>query len=289
MSDSPIWTIIPFISEWEMTEAAVMDALQFGEGARVLVISNGAPAEDVAAARVFSAGDRDRRKGEKTVLLWDHNPPLPSLAATWNRAMRFAWSVGATEVLCANNDVRLAPWTFSVLKGVLVSEKALLVSAVGVTEPQYEEARGRTEEEAQLALAPTGHLDLGGPDFSCFLISREGHEKYPFQESLVPAFCEDLWCHRMMMLGGDGDRIFSVNVPYLHLASQSLKRATPERRAALEAQITAGSRAFYAESWGGGANEERFWAPGDPDAPPVPGLGDDPRTPALFDRIRARW
>ncbi len=103
-------------------------------------------------------------------------------------------------------------------------------------------------------------VSKGGPDFSCFLISRACHWKYAFDENFVPAFCEDLDYHRRLMLAGDGHKIFSVNVPYLHYASQTLKTSTPEARAAIERRIGQ-SRAYYERKWGGPVNAEIFWAP----------------------------
>ncbi len=42
---------------------------------------------------------------------WTHDPPLLSLAATWNRALDWAWASGATSCWVVNNDVRLHPET----------------------------------------------------------------------------------------------------------------------------------------------------------------------------------
>ena len=65
------------------------------------------------------------------------------------------------------------------------------------------------------------------------------------------------------MLGGDGKRIFSVNVPFLHVdrGSGTLKGMDPERRARKEAQIERGSRAYYIRKWGGPVNQETFEHP----------------------------
>jgi hypothetical protein len=106
-------------------------------------------------------------------------------------------------------------------------------------------------------------VSKGGPDFSCFLISKEGHEKYPFDEAFSPAYCEDLDMHRRYILGGDGDKIFSVNLPYWHVdhGSGTLKAVSAERRAKIEGQINAGSRAYYQRKWGGPVNAERYTIP----------------------------
>lgn len=240
-----IWCIMPVVAGREMTEAAINDLLAQSVPTRVLVINQAV--DDDFRTRL----ERICEEYPDRVFLWSHEPTLPSLAATWNCALKFVWAAGGTEALVVNNDVRLHKDTVVILQGVLSSAKALFVSAVGVTKEQF------TTEDTWF----TEELSRGGPDFSCFLISKECHIRFRFDENFIPAFCEDLDYHRTLMLAGEGQRIFSVNLPYLHLSSQTLKQVDPHRRQHIEQKINSISRAYYERKWGGPVNQETFYAP----------------------------
>jgi len=243
---------MPVMAGPEMTEAAIADCLAQSVPTRVLVILQG-----------VSGSFRDRLEAiaeqEPRLLIWSHDPCLPSLSATWNRALQFVWGCGGEEALVVNNDLRIDACTVLTLKLVMAEEQALFVSAVGVTQEQYD-----TFQKAPGITVRTMADQKGGPDFSCFLISRRGHWKYPFDEAFIPAFCEDLDMHRRYMLGGDGDQIFSVNLPFWHLGggSQTIKTMTPEARQQHEARIGI-SRKHYEAKWGGPVNQERYTIPFD--------------------------
>lgn len=262
---NPIWCVIVAMTNPELTEAALSDLLAQSVPTRVLLVLQG-----------VDPGFRDRflqiAEQESRLLVWSHDLALPSLSATWNRALQFVWGCGGTEALVCNNDVRLDVRTVNILQAVLTWPKTgnLFVSAVGVTKEQYE------SRPDPLFSLPDGDLTIpeydqiyaslskGGPDFSCYLISREGHEKYPFDERLIPSHCEDLDLHRRMMLGGDGERIFSINLPYWHIGggANTLKSLPPEQRARLESKIGQ-AREYYARKWNGPVNGERLTIPFD--------------------------
>jgi hypothetical protein len=253
MPIDPIWCIMPVVNNWEMTQQAVYDLLGQSVPTRLLIVAQG-----VDEALRESLERLSERHAER-VLCWFWDPKMPSLSGLWNRALQFVWACGGTEALVVNNDVRLRLATLETLHECLERAGALFVSAVGVTAEDY--AKG----DDQRAPYYDGLLAArGGPDFSCFLISKACHEKYRFDENHIPAFAEDLTYHREMMLGGDGPRIFSVNLPYLHYASQSLKAMTPEERERTEHQINSISRAYFERVWGGPVNHERYAIKGDP-------------------------
>lgn len=297
--------------------------------------------QDAPDPRVLLIGielsELDREKAEKfcalygdAVLPWFWDPGMPSLSATWNRALRFVWETGETKALVANNDVRVTKDTWKTLSEILDCEKALLVTATGVEEEEtlFEEAKSggqrrlayttcdvcggaglHSGDECTYCGGKGGKVGRGGPGFSLFMISKEAHEKYPFDEELIPAFCEDVDMHRRMILGGDGDRIFGTNVRYLHLGGQTLKAMSPERKAFVEWQIANVSRVHFAKKWGGPVNGETFVEPFGPKPCPMnppPGCihpdemacacpchlsvaRGDVTTPALFDEIRRKW
>jgi hypothetical protein len=257
---TPIWIICPVLNNLAMSMDAIGDFLDQSVPTRVLVINQGSDKE------VREALERQAELMPDRLYVWTHNPSLPSLSASWNRALDFAWSTyepveppNKAMALVVNNDVRLHPYTVGGLMGCLNATDALFVSAVAVTPPQFEEAASEHPlywyDEAKREIT-----NKGGPDFSCFMISQECHQQFRFDEQFIPLFCEDLDYHRRMMLAGLGDRIFSVNLPYAHIGSGTLKQMTPEKRAAKEQQI-AGSRAYYERKWGGSVNQETFYEP----------------------------
>lgn len=266
---SVAWVVMPVVNGLDMTMRAIQDCLeQTGVDPRVLVVLQGS---DPALREPLE----NWAQREPRLLVWSHEPPLPSLSSTWNRALEFVWAVGGDEALVVNNDVRLHAETYNTLLGTLHDLDALFVTAVGVRESQFD------------AYADHGDLDIeqhGGPDFSCFLISRACHAQYPFDEGFIPAYCEDLDYHRRLMLAGDGARIFSVNLPYLHYASQTVALMTPEERAGFAARSRA-SRQHYKAKWGGDVNEETLVVPFG--ALNSADLGYSVTTPELQRRVQA--
>lgn len=280
------WIVVTNLDTADMMALAVQDAAS-QEGLphppRVLVVSNGSSQETRRKLEVVYG-----RLGIDKVLPWWFEPALPSLSGCWNRALDFCWQLGAEEVLVTQADARLNKHTYEALRQAALMTGGLFVSAVG-----------RRAHEVDLA-APLEKVDLGqrgGPDFSCFVVRREGHAKIPFDENYTPAYGEDCCAHREYILKGLGDQIFSVNVPYIHHGAGTLNLMTPERRAAVEAAIDAGSRAYHERAWGGPINQEtqisKFKQGHGEDVPQWIldryDRGEDVSNPALFDLVRSRW
>lgn len=256
---SPTWVIMPFVNNPEMTLQAVEDCLAQTVSTRVLLVDQGAakPVRDAIDLYI------DQRKDHR-VLCWHYNPPLPSLSGVWNRALRFVWELGGVEALVVNNDVRVTSGMVECLSRVGERETALFISAVGVRETEWHSAPPQDDPYLWASAFHDGPMyNKGGPDFSCFLLTKAGHDKYPFDESYQPAFCEDCSNHREYMLGGDGGKIFSINLPYLHYASQTLKAYSPEEQAKFNKQY-AGVIATYTRHWGGPPNLETYTRKDDP-------------------------
>jgi GT2 family glycosyltransferase len=267
---------MPVIDCLEMTLQAVADCLAQTVPTRVLIVNQGSRDATREALEALAERSGDR------VLVWSHLPTLPSLSATWNRALEFVWACGAEHALVVNNDVRLHRQTVEVLQKTLASTEALFVTAVGVREGQfqpdavYDPVAGT--DEGWL----TARSARGGPDFSCFLISALCHVQYRFDEAFIPAYCEDLDYHRRLMLGGDGARIFSVNLPYLHYASGTTKAFTQAQREHFAQRVKA-ARGHYERKWGGPVNEETFVVPFTRPAAPLTGI----TTPELQAAVQA--
>jgi len=233
---------MPVLAHPPYTEAAIADVLAQTLPCRLLVVNQGVDTD--FRRRLERISEEHPR-----VLVWSHQPPLPSLAWTWNRALDFCWAAGAHQALVVNNDVRLAPNTLSLLLDELQIANALFVTAVGVSKQQF--------APGQLALTEGGN-GKGGPDFSCFLVSQACHQRFRFDVNFVPAHCEDLDYHRRLMLAGEGRRIYSINVPFLHYGATTLKSVDAATRERIERQTAAYARTYYARKWGGPVNAERY-------------------------------
>lgn len=255
MTEPTLWAIVPTLDLVEMTLQTCQDLLAQTAPTRVLLIDQGSSEESNDQFRRFAEAHHPR------VLLWTFNPSLPSLSSAWNRGLQFVWAQGAYEALVVNSDVRLHPQTTKFLQLARAVDDALFVSALGVGEEQFA-ALGETIIPKVTQHLTLGPLDKGGPDFSCFLITQAGHDRYPFDEGFVPAFGEDCDAHRRYMLGGDGARIYSVNLPFHHIKGGSRTiNQSPEARTRFEKLAQIG-RQHYIQKWAGPPNQERFIVPG---------------------------
>lgn len=247
---------MPVLGAPDYTRAAIADVLAQSVPVKLLIINQGV--DDPFREELERIADAH----EDRVFLWSHQPPLPSLAATWNTALDYVWAVGGYLALVVNNDVRLHRDTIAVLTRVGIAAEALFVSCVG-RQPQdwFPDVNDQLAVTWLTSDLPSASIGRGGPDFSCFLISHECHSRYRFDEGFIPAYCEDLDYHRRVLLDGQGHRIFSVNMPYLHYGAATLKTADDAKRTAIERAISAGSRYHYAQKWGGPVNEETYLKP----------------------------
>lgn len=267
--------VMPYINGPEMTYHAAQDCLDQTLPSTLLLIDNGSALEGRETA------ERLRFKHPGRVLTWHHDPPFPSLSAVWNRALRFCWEAGAEQALVVNNDVRLAPWTYELLLEVQRTTGAWFVTAVSVTEPQYQDYARMDIDHARLALGvPTESrkdgikvegYSYGGPDFSCYLITRECHRWFQFDEAFVPAYHEDNDYHRRLRIAGFDDRIFGVNLPFWHIGSGTLK-TNPQIEATWGPRF-ARCQEYYVAKWGGLPGKETHLTPFNQD----PAAEFDPR------------
>jgi hypothetical protein len=251
--------VVPCINNADLTRAAIADCLaQEGVGTpRVLVIQNSRRADLRETLEEIQETHRER------VLVVYHSqalggPPFGTLNATWNRALQALWAMGAEHALVVNNDVRLHPRTYACLVAAQVVSSALFTSAVGVREDDW--VKIKPDEECfspEWWMETWDRAHKGGPDFSCFLISRECHERFPMDPGYT--FYGDNDYHRTLVLAGEGERIFGVNVPYLHYGSQTLKRDAEFALAYRE--VSDAHRARYMGKWGGAPGAEKFLDP----------------------------
>lgn len=267
--------LMPYLDCPDLTRVAVEDCLAQTLDAHLLLIDNGS--KDPGRL----VGEEYALLPSRRVLRWRHDPPLPSLAAVWNRALRFVWETGADHALVVNNDVRLHPDTYRVLLEVLHTAHAWFVSAVSVREGQFDPTidlhagLGTVTESRKDGMKPEGY-SYGGPDFSCFVISKECHRWFQFDEGFIPAYHEDNDYHRRLKLAGFGEKIFGVNVPFLHYGSGTLN-GNPKLREAWPPKFAA-CQAYYQRKWGGMPGTEVYQMPFQGEVDPAPAMGDDLRS-----------
>jgi hypothetical protein len=255
------------LNNWEMTRDTVLDSLaQWTEGRRpnILLVDNGSVTSRTSGGDLDDPRDRFVSDSETAahwvaaardllldvdIVLTAHPAPGITLNAAWNLALWTIWEFGGERALVVNNDIRMHEEMFKKLSSIQAQTRALFVSGVnnGGFPNQLPEFDG----------------NHGGPDFSCFLITKECHAKYPFDPRFT--FAGDWDQHRRMIVGGDGDRIFGSNIPYLHIGegSQTLKRMreTDPVRAQQIAETADQHRALYREKWGGTFGQETLVKP----------------------------
>lgn len=241
------WVIMPFYGALDLTRQAVRDVLQQSLPVELLLIDTHPTAESRALCR-------DLRLASSHIWSWHHDPPLPSLAATWNYALNTIWAGGATEAWVVNNDVRLPHRLYQDLLEVQAQTGGWFVTAANVRDAWYDGMLGQSP-----AITPSLLATRGGPDFSCFLITRECHQWFQFDEQFIPAYFEDNDYHRRLELAGFGDRIFSVSLPYLHYGSGTLQHNEGLRKD-WGPKFDA-CRQYYARKWGGLPHQETYQVP----------------------------
>lgn len=264
--------IMPYLDCPEYTRAAVEDCLAQSTTSHLLLIDNGSR----DPGRML--GDEFARHPQ--VLRWRYDPALPSLSAVWNKALQFAWEAGADRAFVVNNDVRLHQDTFSVLSEVMDTAHAWFVTAVSVREGQFDPTidlragLGVATPARKDGMKPEGY-SYGGPDFSCFLIHRQCHRWFQFDEGFMPAYHEDNDYHRRLQLAGFGYKIFGVNVPFLHYGSATLNN-NPRLRETWPAKFAA-CQTYYLRKWGGMPGSEVYQMPFQHEYSEPPDLGGDLR------------
>jgi hypothetical protein len=244
------WVIMPFYGAIDLTRQAVFDVLNQSLKPLDLLLIDTHPTRE---SRELA---RELRAFSPRVWPWHHDPPLPSLAATWNYALETIWAGGATQAWVVNNDVRLHPQTYEALVKVQAITQAWFLTPVNV--------RDRWDAVKDSVILPYQGVigeSRGGPDFSCFLIQRECHQWFQFDEQFIPAYHEDNDYHRRLTLAGFGDRIFSVPLPYWHKGSGTLQ--ANEALAKEWGPKFAACQAYYIQKWGGLPHQETFPFPFD--------------------------
>jgi len=160
---------------------------------------------------------------------WTENE---GVSRAWNRGLELAFALSTNNdpiehVLVANNDVQLAPWTYS----LLLSYDLPFVTGVASDDP------------SQIQQARPPHLPLEDhPDFSLFLIRRDAWQKIGRFDERMKLYAQDCDYHlRGFRLGVPMKKAV---VPFLHESSATVKHAPPHEQTAIFEQANRDRQVF---------------------------------------------
>lgn len=245
------WIIVPVRNGLEYTRAALPTffAQDIGDIA-VLFIDNDS-----------TDGTGEFLRAQEGVLYHHQNPAL-SVAASWNKALQFLFEDGhgaPPYVLVVNNDVELRPDTYR----QLVADGGLFVTAVGhqdrsAINPIMLFGSGKDQRPVKPYWTPP---DPGNkrphPDMSCFLMRRECWERVgQFDEQFSTAYCEDL--DYDLRMRQSGITAMALELPFYHVKSGTLKSASPEEKGAIMKHAEE-NRAKFKAKWGVGAGSPEYY------------------------------
>lgn len=175
-------------------------------------------------------------KGSRRAEVFQDNAGV-SLA--WNVGLRKLFGNGYDHVLVLNNDVVIPPWYYS----ELLNYKVPFVTGVSVDKM----------EDIKQFRSPSGLVPH--PDFSAFLIRRSAWEEIGLFDEGMKFYAQD--CDYHIRACHEGVPLLAANLPFYHERSSTLKLASPEERADIEAQANA-DRAFFYKKWGFAVGSEEY-------------------------------
>lgn len=160
--------------------------------------------------------------------------PQIGVSAGWNVGLRNLFEdEGADHVLVCNSDTVLPEIMYSALLERVKAWGAKFVTGISVSDnppPRLFIPREPAE----------------GPDFSCFLITKECWERIGrFDENLVH-YCGDLDYH--LRAWRQGIHLFNTGYPFFHERSSTLRMASPKDRRAIGLQADA-DRETFRQKW----------------------------------------
>lgn len=204
----------------ELTKRAVASVVAQDIPTRTLVLDNGS-----------TDGTRDwlESKPYENVGWWGTRKDL-------NRGVSWAWNSGlrtlmgsafaSPRVLVLNNDLVLPPWFYRRLI------EYMLPFASGIS----------VGSMSEIATEPQGGELSMHPDFSAYCLAKDCWETVgPFNERMVHYASDCSWHVEAHRKGVD---LKGAPIPFYHERSSTLKLASPEERAEIEAQANRDRRVF---------------------------------------------
>lgn len=209
----------------ELTKRCLVSVIHQDVGVDVMFIDNGSTdgtVEWIKEREIAKPG------GNVTVAIQSENL---GVSRGWNLGLYYYFSSPwmCDHILVINNDVVLPPWFYS----TLIAGDADFVSGISVNEIQE--------------VKPCGGTMSPHPDFSAFLITKKCWETVGQFDEGMKFYASDLDYH--IRAHRKGIHLYGAAVPFYHERSSTLKLATPEERAEIEAQANR-DRAYLKKKWG---------------------------------------
>ena len=258
-----LFIVMPVINCLEMTKEAI-DSIQAKVPVKIILIDN---ASTDGTPRWGEEMNGESFIGNKT-LQYVRNNERKSVAASWNQGIKMAFEDPECEfVAVLNNDIILHPKTLDHLMAFMDKTGYLMVTGDNVKDRMSVDTLIKLELPQAFTDFDTWKIEgwrAEGPDFSCFMISRETIRIIGwFDENFKGAYCEDQDYHARLdrarrHIGQHNDHNIPVErihfkrlstAPYYHFASQTIARVPEIRNTA--ATYHGANQSYYLRKWGG--------------------------------------
>jgi len=214
-------------------------------------------AQDIGDIRILIIDD-DSTDG---TLQWAQSVPVMAIPRFKSSGVAAMWNLGLGIILAdndhalvVNNDVELRPDTYR----WLLEDGGGFVTAVGSNNREKIQPIQREMGAGSFYSDPDPDHTRPHPDFSCYLIRKETYETVgPFDEHFKTAFCEDWDYH--VRLHKAGITAHCIDLPFLHLSSQTVRNSSPKEQEAIYRQAKA-NRGYFREKWGVEGGTEEYYA-----------------------------
>jgi GT2 family glycosyltransferase len=218
------WILVPLRNNLHYIRKALPTFLAQDIGdVHLLLMSNGC--SDGTAAWANSL------RNDRVTYVYNVQPL--SVAASWNRMLRWTFKQGAEYALVVNADVELRPDAYR----HLVADGGLFVTAVGTDDKSKIAPQMRMHEDQVGVFGGNGMFESyedpdpankrPHPDFSCYLIRKECFERVgPFNEECLGGYAEDSFAHVAMHRAGI--EAVCLDLPFYHVGAGTLKNADPK-------------------------------------------------------------
>jgi len=252
---SKLYIVMPVINCLELTQSAI-DSIKTNCSKQIILIDN-------------ASTDGTQEWALKSGLIDNYirNDQRKSVSQSWNQGVELALKDQDCQYIAIlNNDIVLHQKTLNHMMAFMDQTKYLMVTADNVKDRMSVEVMKQMElpqEYTDFDTWPIEGWRAEGPDFSCYMISRDTIEVIGwFDENYEGAYCEDQdfhirferarrWVKEYNDQGIALDRIHAKRLstaPYFHYASQTIARNQN-----LRADISSyhgRNQSYYLRKWG---------------------------------------
>lgn len=257
---------MPVVNCWDMTSDA-LDSIVCSMPYTVILIDNGSEDQTKTSGPDLAGAFHNDGKNDNE-LIYLRNDPRRGVAASWNQGIKLAFEdPSCQKVAVLNNDILLNIKTLDHLIAFIEKTGYLMVTGDNVQSRMGVETMQRMELPEPFTdydCWPIEGWRAEGPDFSCFMISRDTIRVIGwFDENFRGAYCEDQDYHaRCGMarkhIAQHNDQDIDVSrvhfkrlstAPYFHFSSQTISR-NPQLRAEIS-EMHSRNISYYLQKYGG--------------------------------------